>query len=385
MNGPDGKAIQVVEWQHYAGQWRLRAVYTTSSCYDFAYSEHDGNTYYRDVGGGVRDRYTVHPFADTSKVSGRIFSACELVDSSGNKLTAKTLRQLGYQRVKELPENPFENAVEGDVEWCEVCKTHVPTDDRCRHIQESFDGNGYVYGSGASDLDVADTKRSLIRLFEWMPETALQLMADIISDPNYSGLRHSDSLLGGDCSFEFRSDGKWLWLTLEPLAKDGDADDRYRAGIAWLYSLDNKTQLQNCLTAGWIWEYLNHRYVKSISVECKELNQDMLTCPIGEPIDKPVRITSRQLGKYREAREFKTNPTDFDQIMFYSNKSKKHLNRTFTIHSVYPVGKSAFEINLGVCVKRSSDGVQESLSEKRLIIRAMDVASERKAKRKVKL
>jgi hypothetical protein len=297
------------------------------------------------------------------------------VDKDGNELNTKDLRALGYQRIEELTKNPFDNAVEGEVDYCNVCQTCVPTEDGCRHICDSYDGNGRSLGTGANDLDVQETKRCMIRFFEWIPKEALELLAEVITHQSFSGLQHSDSILGGDCRYDFRSEAGWVWLYLEPLADDGDVDKRYRPAIAWLYSLDDKTRMQNYLTAGWIWEYCNGKCRPSVvSVEIVEMPIPLIECELGERPEYTLQVTSNQLGQYREAKLFRAEPNDIDQVHVHNNL----IYRTFTITEVWEESSGVWSLRLGVCVQRDQKTLSEQHPRK---VATSWMINKRKAKR----
>jgi len=286
MNGPDEKPIVAVEWcKHNDGVWRVNVVYTSRSSYDFVYCHADGQTLYCDVGSGI-DRFTV---AHVSPCF-RVWSTVPFVDVDGNVITELQTAERGYEVVRELEVNPFDDADVGDTAWCCVCKSHVDTEDTCRHIHQCYDGNGYCWGSGANDLDLEETRRSLFRIFRVMPHAAIDALKSTILSPSFTGAGRTDSLLGGDCQFHFSSDGGYLNLYWENLGSEPAFDDRILPGMCWLFSLDDKTRDQIMLTAGWIWQFkAGHRDDSALAFYV-EVSQDklrpLLECPFDSVPDK---------------------------------------------------------------------------------------------------
>lgn len=337
---PDKTPIQLIEWyKHDDGVWRVTSVESESSSYDFHWCKQSGSLVYRDVGGGSRQETTeLLALSKPHPVRSRAWSAKPIVDKSGTRLTNAEARALGYDVVSKQPDDPFDDANEGDVAWCTVCDSMVDTDDRCRHIHDAWDGNGYCWGAGAADLDIAETRKSFARFIRLLPESAVDCLKQILMSTSFSGMRHSDSLLGGNCQMEFRAGQDFLNLYIEPFAREPNFEERYMPGLNWLYSLDDKTREQNCLTVGWIWlsrqEHSGTRPLPlHVEVSAKRIAPYMKGSMEYVP-DQEFSFTSKELSRCANTIEFEKDPRQLETIVLRTSGLKDRMIVEMTVGTV---------------------------------------------------
>lgn len=86
--------------------------------------------YHHDAGGGFP---YVNGWSEPDRIQGRMWIAegMEVYSADGEQrlLSDDDLLNLGIRRVHGPAPAPFEDAIEGEVFWCEVCKDYIPDED----------------------------------------------------------------------------------------------------------------------------------------------------------------------------------------------------------------------------------------------------------------
>lgn len=259
--GPDGDDIIAIAYFRKGRSWIPHEVRTEHRSYDFDYSRTRQRLYWHCCGGGgLADKFHCHGFAKIGRLENcRLWldPRCKPVDSKGKDLTPDELRKLGYKRIDCPDSNPFDDAEEskGGTEWCNICRDRFDEDDMCRHVHYE-EGVGYSLGCGSSDVDLEQTRLSLFRLLQLLPDDALQTLKKALASGKYH-VSTMDSILGG--SFTVYITSPHLRLSLEPLGYEERYEERYWPGIAWLLSLDPKGPATS-LTVGWLWQFEHEQY-----------------------------------------------------------------------------------------------------------------------------
>ncbi len=110
--------------------------------YDFDWCRRDGNLYYHMSGGGPAQSFIevgrfVAPSPNPADWA-KIWAAPGIILRDGAETD---LAVLGYERIAEPLGDPFEDAIDEDTHYCELCDDYLPwtTDTLCEHLH--FCGN----------------------------------------------------------------------------------------------------------------------------------------------------------------------------------------------------------------------------------------------------
>lgn len=260
MTAPNGKVCVVVYTRAKAG-WKPTSVTSIDdryvSTFDFDWCEASQQLCYHESSGGAGGKYELHPFIDAPKVRGKIWYDANVISLTheGKPITDAEAKNLGYQVIKEpLDGNPFDDADESEVEYCTQCESYMPEEDRCGHLFCDYDGGGWAYGCGSSEVDIGAAHRSLIQLLKVMPENVVDAMRKsllrrdlVVEDRSrWSDDRHDLTI---------RIGRRYVYIDVDQLYRETDGEKRYWPGMAWLMSLDKSTREPMALTLGWIWQY----------------------------------------------------------------------------------------------------------------------------------
>lgn len=123
--------------------------------YNFDWSKARGELYCHMCGFGGDLEFSVSGSSKAKAVHAKLWLADGVrAVANGRRLTAKGLRQIGYAlieaplttRVEGYKEstNPFDIASESEVEWCSCCKSYIPTESLCEHIEWCDDCGWWV-------------------------------------------------------------------------------------------------------------------------------------------------------------------------------------------------------------------------------------------------
>lgn len=137
--------------------------------YDIDWCRRDESLYYHWSGGGPArpvmqvGRFVGAPFPDPADRVKIWAPGIELRDGDETDLTV-----LGYERIAEPLGDPFEDAIEEDTHYCELCDDYLPnvSDQLCKHLRFcGFCGDWVVRDrcfvrSGHSELRLCDHLRS---------------------------------------------------------------------------------------------------------------------------------------------------------------------------------------------------------------------------------
>lgn len=113
--------------------------------YDFNYCRRDGTVYYHLSGGG--GTFYLNRYCEPQPPPACLWYDSKLVAPTNDRIhkrypSAATIRKWGYEIVSAPltvdfvngEQNPFNNAVHGEVEYCTKCHDHIPEDSLCEHI-----------------------------------------------------------------------------------------------------------------------------------------------------------------------------------------------------------------------------------------------------------
>lgn len=149
---PEGPKNVLLPFSVFTVQWidrsKLGHGYPPSSFsrseYDFDWCKRDASLYYHYTGGGGENFYLNQMAFPKRKPLCAVWWDKSIVtpisDCSSRKLSLNGVKRRGFEildaplNVLESGANPFNNAIEDEVEWCSVCKDHLPTEELCRHI-----------------------------------------------------------------------------------------------------------------------------------------------------------------------------------------------------------------------------------------------------------
>lgn len=385
MNDPDGSPIVFVEWfREDDGTWRPTTVMTERSCYDFQWCEHDGQLLYRDVGSASREAFLAQCVEHTP-IRCRVWSTIPLTDYDAKPLSLDQITARGYEVVAECQENPFDDAAPGCAEWCQVCRSYFDSESTCRHIHDCCDGNGFCWGSGSAECDLEATRLSLFRMLRLIPHAAVRTLESIISSPTFTGCRHSDSLLGGDCRLSFQSKQSHVWLYLEPLGQEANHEYRFGPAFKWLYSLDAKTERQNWLTVGWMWQFEHESHSvgapeTTLYYECEQHVIDPFLHRPMDDIDRmPFILDATKLDRNAHTSHFMSHAKATEYVVLVWEDRRVELS----VADVNPLGNNLWQFEFGRIVRRDSTDIRTACPH--LIVQSHSQPKEpRRARKTVK-
>lgn len=130
-----GEPVAVEYTQTESGLWVPHQAWVRDSkggidMYDCDFIESRGELYYHESGGGTP---YVNGWMEPERLPGRIWIAEGAVVTcdgrSKRPLSDADLLARGIRRVHGPTPAPFDDAIEGDVLWCEDCKDYVPHED----------------------------------------------------------------------------------------------------------------------------------------------------------------------------------------------------------------------------------------------------------------
>ena len=114
--------------------------------FDFVWSRRFGCSYFHESGGGPLTPVVV--FRDDWKPTLWAAACVEFNDEKGASI--ENLAALGWTRLPAPLANPFEGAIEGRCEYCEICNDWLPDDSLCAHLFED-ERFGEVVGPGNAE------------------------------------------------------------------------------------------------------------------------------------------------------------------------------------------------------------------------------------------
>lgn len=111
-----------------------------ASNWDVDWCKRDGQLYYQRSGGGPVAPVALSRYIERRRQEFWASDVVSLVYTTGNALRAKEHRatpaaitRLGLVRLRLPKGNPFEDAIEDETRYCEVCDDHLPFDNPCEH------------------------------------------------------------------------------------------------------------------------------------------------------------------------------------------------------------------------------------------------------------
>lgn len=396
MNGPDNRPLVFVEWyKHDDGVWRPTSAMTDRSWYSFDWCEVHRELLFRDVGSGSSNAILLQ-CCKPKPIRNEVWSTLPFTDENGERLTRKQIRDRGYAVVKECQSNPFDHADEGRAEWCQVCESLYDEETTCRHIHDCYDGNGYCWGSGSNECDLEATRLSLYRILRLMPAEAVRCLERIISAPDFSGCRHFDSLLGGDCRLSFSThkssgagkvvmDYQHLSLYLEPLGEEPKHEDRFGPGFKWLFSLDEKSTRQNRLTAGWIWQFEHSsRSIGSPETtlyhHCqRDMIEPLLECSMEHVPETCIVIAEEELERNAHTVRFQKDPQSTEYLVLVCEELDQRVE--VSVADVARVDGSIWKFTAGRIVRNNIADIRTAFPN--LIVQSFSKPKERRRARKI--
>lgn len=238
--------IKLIEYSKTKKGWLPHSVIKGNSIFDFDYCPSYDMLCFHESGSGGLESASLGKFVCAPKIGAKIWIAdgFKAFHNKSEIETRSQFRALGYQRIGTPIEingttDPFEYAdADEPTEYCNFCG-RVPSDQACSHLFYDNYNGGFFLGCGSTELDFESTRKSLFRLFRFLDDTHLKkTLPQIASCFN---------------SREFECDYR--------------TQNHYEAGIAWLDSLDGKTNGPNALTTGWIYQYLESHSNRMASPE----------------------------------------------------------------------------------------------------------------------
>jgi hypothetical protein len=215
--------------QTKSGLWVPRQAWVRDSkghidMHDCDWIESRGEMYHHESGGG--DPY-VNGWSEPERLRGRMWIAEGVaVTSDGFKserraLSDADLLDLGLRRVHGPTPAPFEDAIDGEVFWCEVCKDYFPDEDDegitdcccCSEQHHMHDGDLIVVADeDRAGIDDAGVYRPTRRPFftvgligsGYLHEDALVRVADLPDDVRMDG--YAAGSLCQDCAARVLAD-----------------------------------------------------------------------------------------------------------------------------------------------------------------------------------
>ena len=256
----NGKNLIFVGYQNEGEHgWQPHSVIAGGDHYDFNFCKRDGCTYQHLSGSGPNNKeILLHPFIDPSEVRERVWCAPGIrMVISGVQLTPENAREFGYEILDSVEANPFDEACEGDTEYCCVCHDDLPNDRTCSHLQWN-EHSGVYCGCGASETSITDTHISLYRLLALLDHKTLDVLCDEFRKKSpYIEWRPYYSELVISSRYPRTS------IDLSSLQDELESEERYSEGLGWLHSLDEDSADWNALTLGWVVMFKRSRYAVS--------------------------------------------------------------------------------------------------------------------------
>lgn len=210
--------------------------------YDFDWCG-DYGLYYNCSGSGGHK----HTLYKCSEPSPRILvwvSDRNILEPPGN---LDDLADYGYQLIAdplplgEATTNPFDVAIEGEIVWCKICKTHVPCEyehNLCRHLF----WDDYWSGIGSDEGFIEDQKDpiiSFVKMIRDLPDKGCDVIGLIVEAMERNDCNMIDGWLGSHCLFD-------------SLGIEGKGET-LESGFGWLCTLGGDgTEEANALVASWI-------------------------------------------------------------------------------------------------------------------------------------
>lgn len=358
--------IVAIEYHRAKAGWKPFSVVTDGGCiFDFEWCEQDGVLAHHMSGcGSIWGKvYTVCKYCDAPKLCSKLWydRSCMTLKSNDEKpLNDKQVRAMGIQVVKEpLGGNPFgdPDAVEGDVEYCNQCRSHHPSDDMCCHVQWQESGGGWFLGCGASDVDFGETQASLYRLLRSLPPKIVHgMLKDALSRV---------PPIGGEFD------------RLNIIDDQHRAGERFWPGIAWLRSLDKKCKEALALTAGWLWMFElakwdaceivpKHQFIWHMSIA--KLDEWLAINPLdlNELRDRPLRVRLGFKPQCANDFAFLKNPLACEEVTLWPPRNVKgkvvlEKSLTLSVAEVKWVGccQKAVDIYFGAVIERNGKHISE--------------------------
>lgn len=255
----DNEPIVVILYHREKRKWVPWDVHTTSSEYPFdtcgkrGLYFHLAGTSMAGLAGEVDLNADGWRVSDLSKCDTAIWYDHSRIKLLADKkpISDAQAKQYGFRVLKEA-DNPFDDANEGETDWCQICQEHHPSDNMCNHVYWADDGGGNCLGCGAQDVDYNEARDSLYRLLDVLSADAVSGLLRNLMSRKYR-LRRSDSCLGGHLRIAIGP--AWFYLLAETLGDEIDYERRYWPGIAWLYSLPD-WHVATAMTAGWVYQWI---------------------------------------------------------------------------------------------------------------------------------
>ena len=218
-------------------------VVTTEGGYDVNTSKGWGRLYHNHGGGGCY----LHAFAAASpgtRPQGAVWIAdgVEVTDGSlaSRVLSAKDIRAMGYRILRAPGGDPFEDAMECDIEWCDACEDHMPDEHLCEHLGHV--PGAWVVGPG----NLSDTREQI---------GEARMMLAVVEMVARAGIaRQWRRLIAkGRLDWKYGLLGKIYTDDVEQICR-GVIDDESVGEFAWVWfrGLDAKTPEANALTLEWL-------------------------------------------------------------------------------------------------------------------------------------
>ncbi len=248
----DPEPVAVEYEQTKGGLWVPRQAWVRDrdgsiDLHDCDWIESRRELYHHDAGGG--DPY-VNGWSEPERMPGRIWIAEGITitdDSSPRRaLSDDDLLAHGIRRVHGPPPAPFEDAHEGDVIWCEVCKENIPDEEDvsgcccCSEQHHRHDGDLIVVADeDEAGIDEAGVYRPTQRRFYtagllgsgYLWQHALERVADLPVDVSMDG--YAAGSLCRDCAARVLAD-RGLPILASEWSEDPEAmpDDRRESLLA---------------------------------------------------------------------------------------------------------------------------------------------------------
>lgn len=229
----DQEPVAVEYEQTKGGLWVPRQAWVRNErgyidMHDCDWIESRGELYHHESGGG--DPY-VNGWSDPERLPGRMWIADGVVVTSievtsdgfseRRVLSDADLLDIGIQRVHGPTPAPFEEAIDGEVFWCEVCKDYIPDEDDegitdcccCSEQHHMHDGDLIVVADeDRAGLETAGVYRPIHHPFihrglvgtSYLYDDALVRVADVPDDLHMDG--YATGSLCQDCAARVLAD-----------------------------------------------------------------------------------------------------------------------------------------------------------------------------------
>lgn len=143
----NGEEVIAVIFHEDDEKWQPHSIFTrrkisgldesdrwTVNEYDAAYSKASGTTYVHLSGGsGYENQVHLHAYAYPEDMPGRIWLHQDTILVDGGKsrddgdrtILRSELASMGHLLLEDFPDDAFDDCVEGDANWCEICQDNI--------------------------------------------------------------------------------------------------------------------------------------------------------------------------------------------------------------------------------------------------------------------